>query len=389
MINSVGGVNFSAAQNLNYPVAKPVYTTQPMVTNKPYKEEKGKGNSSAIALIGCGIAGASTIALLKNKANIDKIVKNALKEVGIDGTGKTISENISTLKEQAIKDGMTKLYNKASLENQVIAQYSEAKAAGKPFSVAILDMDNFKSINEVLGHDKGDLFLKEISKQIIEVAEKNGEKAYRFGGEELVLTSVGKSKDEFSAMLTEIAERIKKDDALQSNLETFKTKMAEQKEPISEQLKLIQNGVFDELKNNKNQNVAKENISKFLDNYQKDFEPQDVSLLNEIKKLVSSDSKISLSTDVAGQPLKIQLDKFVTPYKNTLHDIEKWSSHVEKTNAFTVSGGYVTIPANATAKFTTSDQLVKAADLSLQDAKLGGKNQILEGPASYLEKATA
>ena len=72
-----------------------------------------------------------------------------------------------------------------------------------------------------------------------------------------------------------------------------------------------------------------------------------------------------------------------------MHDIEKWSSHVEKTNAFTISGGYVTIPADASVKFKTSEQLIKAADLSLQDAKLAGKNQILEGCAAYLEKATA
>ena len=54
-------------------------------------------------------------------------------------------------------------------------------------SMGMFDMDNFKSINELLGYKVGDEFIKAISEDISTVAKKQGVDAYRFGGDEFVV----------------------------------------------------------------------------------------------------------------------------------------------------------------------------------------------------------
>ena len=85
-----------------------------------------------------------------------------------------------------ITDNLTKLYNRLFFDKHyeyLISRYERFK---KPFSMIIIDIDNFKKINDTYGHKKGDLILKEIGK-IIKDSIRKTDLAFRYGGEEIVI----------------------------------------------------------------------------------------------------------------------------------------------------------------------------------------------------------
>ena len=86
------------------------------------------------------------------------------------------------LKELAELDKLTKLLNKTSIESK-IKKYLKESVNGKLCAFIIIDLDNFKSINDYLGHMMGDMAIKDAAKKLSLVFS---EKDYigRFGGDE-------------------------------------------------------------------------------------------------------------------------------------------------------------------------------------------------------------
>jgi len=83
-------------------------------------------------------------------------------------------------------DHLTGLYNRGYFEEALSNEISRAKRYGTEFSLLFMDIDNFKQVNDTVGHLAGDLALKKISKLL--KSEKRAEDiAARYGGEELVL----------------------------------------------------------------------------------------------------------------------------------------------------------------------------------------------------------
>ena len=96
-------------------------------------------------------------------------------------------EKASLLEESASTDFLTKLYNRrkfdALLEYEIeqIKRYKHGNLC-----TVLIDIDNFKSVNDTYGHDTGDEILKEIG-NIIKISSRNSDIAARWGGEEFVL----------------------------------------------------------------------------------------------------------------------------------------------------------------------------------------------------------
>lgn len=76
-------------------------------------------------------------------------------------------------------------------------------------SIAMFDMDNFKSVNELLGYKTGDEFIKAIGSDISTVAKEHKTDAYRFGGDEfVVLVMNDMSEDEQQELVEQVQTRI-------------------------------------------------------------------------------------------------------------------------------------------------------------------------------------
>ncbi len=93
---------------------------------------------------------------------------------------------VNQLEWQAISDPLTGLHNRRFLETQLEKSFFEAKQASKPLSVAMLDIDSFKQVNDTYGHAIGDEVLKIMAK-LAKDSLRTGDIAARYGGEEFAL----------------------------------------------------------------------------------------------------------------------------------------------------------------------------------------------------------
>ncbi|MEM9091534.1 MAG: histidine kinase N-terminal 7TM domain-containing protein [Cyanobacteria bacterium P01_F01_bin.53] len=100
------------------------------------------------------------------------------------------------LKEQAIRDDLTKLFNRRYFEEALQAEMTKARRAKTPLAVILVDIDHFKRVNDTYGHQAGDLALQ-IFSNLIREHLRASDIACRYGGEEFILalpnTTLGKA----------------------------------------------------------------------------------------------------------------------------------------------------------------------------------------------------
>jgi diguanylate cyclase (GGDEF)-like protein/PAS domain S-box-containing protein len=91
-----------------------------------------------------------------------------------------------TLREMALRDGLTGLYNRRYLEDVFSRELHRAERSGKPVSVVMIDIDHFKHFNDQHGHDAGDFVLSAVARAI-SASIRPSDIACRYGGEELAV----------------------------------------------------------------------------------------------------------------------------------------------------------------------------------------------------------
>ena len=92
----------------------------------------------------------------------------------------------SKLREQAIRDPLTNLFNRRYLEETLDRELSRASREEYPVCIIMIDLDHFKRVNDTYGHEAGDLVLKAIADSLSEQSRR-GDFACRYGGEEFVI----------------------------------------------------------------------------------------------------------------------------------------------------------------------------------------------------------
>ncbi len=97
------------------------------------------------------------------------------------------------LKQLALKDPHTTLYNYRYLGEVIEAEFDRARRYAHPISVIMIDIDYFKSINDLYGHEFGDLVLKQFALQLKSMVRRY-DIVVRYGGEEFVIISAGTNK---------------------------------------------------------------------------------------------------------------------------------------------------------------------------------------------------
>ena len=117
----------------------------------------------------------------------------------------TIAHLFSTVKEQAVTDELTGLYNRRYFEENLQKEVTRANRQKQPFSLIGLDLDFLKQINDKYGHTFGDLAIKTLA-DIIKKNARSIDIASRMGGEEFNIILPG--VDSSGAMIA--AERIRK-----------------------------------------------------------------------------------------------------------------------------------------------------------------------------------
>jgi diguanylate cyclase (GGDEF)-like protein len=109
------------------------------------------------------------------------------------------------LYQRAIRDALTGAYNRGAFDNTLQENWNLWKSAGQGFALILLDLDDFKQINDRFGHSVGDVVLQSVTKLLWEaLREEDG--IFRYGGEEFAVLLKGVTDPK---MVTVIAERLR------------------------------------------------------------------------------------------------------------------------------------------------------------------------------------
>jgi len=127
------------------------------------------------------------VSIINAKNNIEELKQNNIElEEKIELRTKELLETQVKLQEQAHKDPLTNLYNRRHFNEIEGSLFSMSRRGNNPLSVLIIDIDNFKAINDNFGHHIGDIVIKSLSNIFINTIRKS-DIAIRYGGEEFLL----------------------------------------------------------------------------------------------------------------------------------------------------------------------------------------------------------
>jgi diguanylate cyclase (GGDEF)-like protein/PAS domain S-box-containing protein len=102
------------------------------------------------------------------------------------------------LREQAIRDPVSGLYNRRFLDESLAREVARAERTGAPLSLAMLDLDHFKLANDFYGHVVGDDVIQTLASRLL-TTTRRGDIVCRYGGEEFVVIMPDATLDELAA----------------------------------------------------------------------------------------------------------------------------------------------------------------------------------------------
>lgn len=133
-----------------------------------------------------------------------------------------IKEEKTLLEKMAVTDDMTRLYNHRYFVKRLNEEFKRAQRYDTPLSCAMIDLDDFKRINDTYGHKSGDIILQEVAR-VIKNSVRETDVVARYGGEEFaVILPHTNSEDAFS-----LAARIR------SAVNSFRSDILEGDKPVT------------------------------------------------------------------------------------------------------------------------------------------------------------
>lgn len=120
---------------------------------------------------------------------------------------KTIDEIQSTFNEMnklIVTDELTECYNRRYINERLPVDINLAQSSNSDLSIAMVDIDYFKEINDKYGHLAGDFVLKEVSKIIKNNIRVKSDWIARYGGEEFLIVFNGTSKESAYNLLNRV-----------------------------------------------------------------------------------------------------------------------------------------------------------------------------------------
>ena len=127
--------------------------------------------------------------------NADGIVTNYVSTLTDITLTKAAEDEIKHL---AFYDALTRLPNRRLLLDRLRQSLASIERSGKTGAILFIDLDNFKTLNDTLGHDIGDILLQQVANRL-ESCVREGDTVARLGGDEFVVMLEDLSKDSLEA----------------------------------------------------------------------------------------------------------------------------------------------------------------------------------------------
>jgi diguanylate cyclase (GGDEF)-like protein len=118
-----------------------------------------------------------------------------------------LERQIGTLRLQASRDALTGLYNRRMFEGFLERLVGQCQTEDIDLTVMMIDVDNFKTLNDTLGHSAGDELLRNIG-QLIRSHVRDQDAPFRFGGDEFCIVLPGCSADSANKLGKRLAELV-------------------------------------------------------------------------------------------------------------------------------------------------------------------------------------
>ena len=119
----------------------------------------------------------------------------------------SLERSLVSARAEATTDSLTQLLNRGSFDAAVRGWVAQASQQGATFAVAMVDLDDFKRINDTYGHSVGDRVIIAMA-QLLRGMVEHGEVVSRFGGEEFALllnaTTAAKARDRLAELLVRL-----------------------------------------------------------------------------------------------------------------------------------------------------------------------------------------
>jgi len=119
----------------------------------------------------------------------------------------TYRQRYEALRAQAARDPLTGVHNRGFFDEVLLVQLAAARRGGIPVAVLIIDVDNFKKVNDTHGHFEGDRALRTIA-QALAGAARASDIVCRYGGDEFCLILPGTPLEAAAQLAARIREEI-------------------------------------------------------------------------------------------------------------------------------------------------------------------------------------
>lgn len=112
------------------------------------------------------------------------------------------------LHELAVRDALTGLYNRRHFNEVIQCELARGHRTGKPLALLLLDLDHFKKLNDLAGHQAGDAVLARLGQLLAAFARRSVDQAFRIGGEEFAVLSLDASAEGLECWAEQLRQRI-------------------------------------------------------------------------------------------------------------------------------------------------------------------------------------
>ncbi|MFA5286915.1 MAG: diguanylate cyclase, partial [Candidatus Omnitrophota bacterium] len=318
------------------------------------------------------------IELNKYKNHLEELVKKRTDDLLKEVTGhkeaqnkiiklaEDLSNSNKKLNQLALIDSHTGLYNHRYLEEAIEAEFHRARRYAQSLAIIMLDIDYFKSINDVYGHQFGDFVLQQFAQQIRKMVRRY-DIVVRFGGEEFIIVSPGMDRDQVLSFSQRILEAL--------NLYNFGNKKHVVKLKVSI-------GAVSYPEDRTKSGMDMVNLADQVLSKAKESGGNRIYLVTDIKKInVVSANGHNKAWDV--KALKGKIDKLNKKANQSLTEaILAFAKTIELKDHYTgkhveITGHYVTMIANRLGLPKEEVELIRQASILHDLGKLGISEKIL------------
>jgi len=122
---------------------------------------------------------------------------------------KRLRADLVAVREKANLDALTRLHNRGAFDEVLAKQVDFSFLSGQDMTLMMLDLDNFKQINDNYGHPAGDLVLQSVANAIVRVFPRRSDFIARYGGEEFAVILVDVASGDYLTLGERVLEAIR------------------------------------------------------------------------------------------------------------------------------------------------------------------------------------